>query len=396
MVVPSRLVKRACFHWSASKSSNMTRMATDGLQPAATAKDLSLGPKMSHWPLLDKEKLLYKKGQEIFVRAHWPSRPFSRYDNEFNVCSMNQDAAEEYRRERDALSPLERSIKYPPLPGLGIGHPKFRMRVLEEVQAGVGHSAQLLRVSVEGALSGQRLLAKIFDPLLDADLDNHWHETDNDPFIHADFGYLNECEAYQKLHHLQGSTVPKFYGSYTFATPIVTQVERDMRMILLEFIDGISLDRLDPPSLSQRTRQNILRQVIITESIVHHAEGIDQNDCAPRNFMARCSKAASLADPNLQVVLVDFAFAKFAQSSEPRARLPTSPLMRWNDECSGPPWSFSDWIDWDWQPWLRDTFLGSADFAPVTPEMRDYWESDADQETPAQRQDEASGSAETT
>ncbi|PGH28953.1 hypothetical protein GX50_08299 [[Emmonsia] crescens] len=47
-----------------------------------------------------------------------------------------------------------------------------------------------------------------------------------------------------------------------------------------------------------------------------------------------------------------------------------SPLLRWN-QAWGFWHAFDEWIDWDWQAWLEDTYAGTR--SSITDHMRSIW-----------------------
>jgi hypothetical protein len=82
------------------------------------------------------------------------------------------------------------------------------------------------------------LVAKVFDPL-------YWDENggSSDPFCCMDRLYTHESHAYEAVKGLQGLEIPRYYGSYSISLPISpgSQQNREVRMILIEFINGPSM-----------------------------------------------------------------------------------------------------------------------------------------------------------
>ncbi|KAJ8098149.1 hypothetical protein POJ06DRAFT_145796 [Lipomyces tetrasporus] len=171
--------------------------------------------------------------------------------------------------------------------------------------------------------------------------------------------------AYKALSVLQGSTIPIYYGSYSLELPAEGTV-RSVRLILMEFVPGTSMQQLNPSDFSQLERQVIMNAVIDAESLVY-THNVRHSDIHPRNILV-LSTATTTYDR--RVVVVDFGKADVGRSPcpidpEEEARylpgVPISPLLRWNVAW----WHhvqtyFRKWIDWDWQPWLEDNY-GSID-----------------------------------
>ena len=308
--------------------------------------------------LFDRGSSIYYSGKEIDVFAHTAPRPYPRREREFNIAGMGSEIAN-YKRERETMPPLERSQKRPPLPGGPVNSQPLRLRILEPIVAGADCHAQLMRAQAEGKFGSKELLAKIFDPMLDRDLHSPWDQTENDPFLYADYVYSRETAAYERLGSLWGSRVPTFYGSYTFPVEVAPRVHRDMRMILMEYVGGVCLSALRPARLSQQARQNILRQVIITESLAYE-EGVEHDDVSPRNFLIRSSSADCFTDINLMVAMLDFECANLMDPKDGSSSPSPSPPSRWAETD----WNAHDffaegWIDWDWRPWVSDLFAKS-------------------------------------
>ena len=64
--------------------------------------------------------------------------------------------------------------------------------------------------------------------------------------------FKNESRAYFQLQRLQGQCIPEFYGTSTFDTDSLNKMSpgilTEVPGILIQFIDGITIDELDPDS----------------------------------------------------------------------------------------------------------------------------------------------------
>ncbi|KAK9239598.1 hypothetical protein V1525DRAFT_397871 [Lipomyces kononenkoae] len=303
---------------------------------------------------IPKPFLPYYPGQQFTVVSHDPPEPTTYR------CNLNIHTA----RERESKHPLERCILHPPLPG-SIGVTTVYLRIVESVRLGDNHSAQVAKVQVERVIPHESssppvdtpLIAKFYDPLY------FDHEQDDvDPFLCVDRHYSHEVAAYNALSDLQGSTIPRYYGSYSLELPAEATV-RSVRLILMEFIPGASMRQLNPCDFSQLQRQVIMKAIVDAESLVY-THNVRHRDIHPRNILVLNTATAPY---ERRVVVIDFGIADIGRSPVPGdpesdakylPGVPISPLLRWNvawwpyffQPC------FSEWIDWDWQSWLERNY----------------------------------------
>ncbi|ODH20502.1 hypothetical protein ACO22_05865 [Paracoccidioides brasiliensis] len=123
----------------------------------------------------------------------------------------------EGHRERESTHPVDRCMLHPPLPGL-TGKGTIRLKVDGPVRTGDQHSAQLVTVHMvdktpeisDSIPTDKYLVAKLYDPLY------FDHEQDDvDPFRYTDLAYSHETAAYRLLCPLEGTVIPRYYGSFT-------------------------------------------------------------------------------------------------------------------------------------------------------------------------------------
>ncbi|KAL1852201.1 hypothetical protein Plec18167_006015 [Paecilomyces lecythidis] len=221
-------------------------------------------------------------------------------------------------------------------------------------------------------IKNTRIVAKVYDPLYTED-DGYTNQ-----FHLADIHYMHEVKAYAALSKFQASKIPKYYGSYTLSILVENQqTERQVRLILLEFIPGMSMASAKPEDYSQSTRKQIMKTIVefetdlYTRDLVHH-------DMHPRNVMIRPELHSSNPE-EVKVIFIDFADVEFSRirnksyGVKEESLLPKtyiSPLLRWHcahSRCS----EFEEWIDWDWQPWLEKEFEDTA--ATITERMREVF-----------------------
>ena len=223
-------------------------------------------------------------------------------------------------------------------------------------------NAQLLIVLVCGTtpespklLPGKRLIAKVFDPLF-----VKTERGDVNPIRLTDKHYTHEVATYQTLCDLQGTKIPRFYGSFTWEVPVWEQrhVSRTVRLILLEFLPGISMAEANAKRFSIQTQQNIIKKIIDLETDIF-ARGIHLADLSPRNVMMTDSKNPT----TLQ--FLDFGDALFFD----RDRENVSPLLRWADGDLVVPFGY-DWLnDWDceYESWFESQLAETT--TPESPKI---------------------------
>lgn len=273
------------------------------------------------------------------------------------------------------LHPIGRCLRYPPLPGK-YGPLSLELEVCDRVRIFDQHNAQLVVVEiltadpqVKGLSQGQRVAAKLYDPMYIDDDD-----FTIDPFLDANEAYAHEVAAYEALSGFQGSMIPQYYGSYSLELPIEPAKTRSVRLILIELIHGSSLMNCNSP---QPAVQKIMKSLIEIETSVY-ARNIRLRDAHPRNVIV-----TKHADGQTRAVFIDFGKMEFdsgaraAQGRYSSFQLPSdnyvSPLLRWHN-ANKLNSAFNYKIHWDWQPWLEAEFSQTA--ASITPGMQEFFLSD--------------------
>ena len=224
-----------------------------------------------------------------------------------------------------------------------------------------------------GLAKGERVVAKIYDPLYFDD-DGYLN-----PFLCVDMNYTHEVATYTALSDLQGSVIPKYYGSFTLDIPVRPSTTRCVRLILIEFILGLPMQDASPERFSQLARQQIIKAVVDFETMLY-AQDIVHRDLHPRNIMLTNTDTHK----ERRAVFIDFGHVRFGRISHypnypvaesaffPKTYI--SPLLRWHG-AHRPAFKFGDWVDWDWQPWLEEQYGHTA--ASITKEMRNLFLSDS-------------------
>jgi serine/threonine protein kinase len=304
-----------------------------------------------------KPPLPYNNGSHLSLRSHQPPAPTTF------ECRVDPKSG----HERQTMSPLDRCLIHPPLPGKD-GQDTAKLVITQTIRAGDAHCAQVVAVRVKSSSSGNLprdtdLVAKIYDPLyFDHDQD------DADPFRCIDHDYSHEAAAYEALSSLQGLIIPKYYGSFSIEikTPASANSFRTVRLILVEFIPGRSMRELKPKNLARPYRQAIMKAVIDAESLIY-THNVLHKDIRPANVII-CDSTQKR-----DVVIIDFGKCVLGRHDLPqyhKEHLPgvsISPLLRWHK----PKGEFRPWIDWNWAAWLDHVYEPTR--ASITDHMRSLW-----------------------
>ncbi|GAD96612.1 conserved hypothetical protein [Paecilomyces variotii No. 5] len=307
----------------------------------------------------------YVQGQQFTVRSHIPPPPTPLKPG----CCLESDSG---RLEREKLHPVDRCLLHPPLPGSD-GVLKVDFKITRPLRVGSNHHrTQLVVVNIvkthvpaKDLHEGKTLVAKVYDPLYAADEDNYVN-----PFLVADKNYTHETAAYRKLADVQGSLIPRYYGSFSLEIPTKRQQPRYVRLILIEFIPGSSMLDIDPGNLSQSHRQLIMKSIIDFTTLLYTRDMVHQ-DLFQRNILV-----INAGSDEQMVVFIDFGDMRFTRTiyAEPELEARAfpgtyvSPLLKWH-KAHGRTSEFKNWIDWDWQSWLEAEYGHTR--ATITKEMQD-------------------------
>jgi serine/threonine protein kinase len=123
----------------------------------------------------------------------------------------------------------------------------------------------------------------------------HHHETLS--------SFHTECRAYRQLRPIQGICIPKFYGMTLFdaTSELPHNVDINVPGILIEFIDGVSLNDIDLNApISTRNPHLAEAAFVCLDELMKH--GVSHNDVRLANII--CNEAG-------RVWLIDFAICNF-------------------------------------------------------------------------------------
>lgn len=291
-----------------------------------------------------KPELPYVVGNCLKARPRTPQPP----DNDnFPGCKF-KCGDERERHEMNTVDPFHRCLLHPPWPGkTEAGVVEFK--VVDWVRAGDPNTAQVVVVRILNSTldlpTDIDILAKVYDPLY-----NNHLQPNADIFRYTDLCYRRESAAYKHLADLQGNIIPKYYGSFTLSLPGDGNISRDVRLILLEIVPGQSMDRLDPSSLIQTERQEIMKAVVDSERAVY-AHGVINRDIYPRNILL----PPDPSDRDCRAIIVDFGISAIISNKRMVHPLPgntpTAPPFHCLDD-----YNFWEWVDWDWDAWINEEY----------------------------------------
>ena len=171
----------------------------------------------------------------------------------------------------------------------------------------------------------------------------------------AEKDYTIEVEAYSKLHEssFAGEIMSKYYESWLLDVPIYHNCRyhrRTVRMILLKHVQGTPMNTIDPESLSEEERENIMFRLIEAHSDLLFA-GLRHDDLEPRNVIIS-TKDPTTTGSELRVRIVDLARSNVLDLwlwDE------SNPSFEWWIQSS---WSELGWLpqreeasEWMWRMW---------------------------------------------
>ena len=261
------------------------------------------------------------------------------------------------------------SVASKPLPCEDLGE-TAALTVIGEftVGDGYGRGGGSQVVTCERRGQNEPLVAKIYDPLYYPFADDDFPHIPNDVVARAEHDFAQESAAYSQLdERLGGNLIPKFHGSWLLHIPL-KQLERPVRLILLELVEGVPLDTIDPKLHTKEERLRVLALAMEAAVRLEFA-GVRHDDIAPRNII--CSDKNLLAE-DLRVKIIDFNFVTIlpllgADAPCKSEELPESPLKQfWENRPSEMrQWVPDGWGLPEWNRWLKERWGGSKSFKPV-------------------------------
>lgn len=210
-------------------------------------------------------------------------------------------------------------------------------------------------------------MAKIFDPLYYRFYDDEGWGFKEDVVAQADSDYSIEAAAYRELSgsEVEGNVTPMYYGSWTMDVPFSEEEEeeddrafsrqeescdgqgkvrghtREVRMILLEYVEGTIMLSMNPALLSQQARDNILVKAIEASTNIKYC-GVRHDDVSPRNIII-CGSDTDLENPALRICYIDFN-----QSAVIRIVYDRDPLEQYRNPLFSCLREANMWRKWGW------------------------------------------------
>jgi hypothetical protein len=252
--------------------------------------------------------------------------------------------------------------------------------------------ARVMLVKCDTINNGKLLFAKAYDPLF-YPRNRRYHSWFGEALERAELEFKREVSAYSALKDFWGKEVPYFYGSYLLELrvnyPDYEEDTRSFPLILTEYLEGgewmhnmtqtwfndaLSIDTESPAGnqVWEQFKKDTMVKVITTESKIFQ-RGINHRDCRPANIYIITNHETRMVT---RLVINDFGQMEM-QDLPYLARY--SPLLRWQHAMlrtveflypviTDDGFTTDAWIDWPWEPFLREHWLGSTDYFPVDPD----------------------------
>lgn len=314
----------------------------------------------------------YVEGRDLEIRAHKASPPFGEDYPDYS-------GVRDYASQRDLRTKtlVELCLEHPPMDGETAWEtPPRNLQIIRHIRVGNNSGAQVVICHLDH--DDHEYAAKIYDPLYYGFSDRIWPGTPRDVADEADKDYCREVAAYLEINdQFGGKEIPKYYGSWTFQIPLDlpdTRRVRDVRLILMEYIEGDTMSEIDPLIYPEGARLGAIARVMEAFSRITFA-GVLHGDIAQRNVMVCRGAAGNTID---RVVLIDFNYAvvtrldnfELLYDYRPKpAEKPANPMSLWD---SGSLYStFGDWFPASWKmmptplcEWLFQLWGKSEEFLP--------------------------------
>ncbi|KAF2790843.1 hypothetical protein K505DRAFT_200074, partial [Melanomma pulvis-pyrius CBS 109.77] len=249
-----------------------------------------------------KTPLPYTVNTVITVNRHDPPAPFRLY---YSTLSYPHGEIENETK-------LSWCLTHAPKSGVTHEDEALTFRIARELRTGHEVGAQIV-------LTDSGHVAKIYDPLYYNFYGNEEWRFKEDVVTQADSEYSMEAAAYQELSgsEVEGSVTPRYYGSWTMTfsrqkdsrdgQSEVRGRTREVRMVLLEYVEGTTMSRMNPKLISQKARDNIIVKIIEAETDISFC-GVRHDYLYPSNIII-CGSDTDLESPALRICYVDFAIS---------------------------------------------------------------------------------------
>ena len=321
----------------------------------------------------DKPDLPYRPGLRLSIRRHVPIPPFGHCYSTEQPVRYECDKQESYYMKLTDWALFYPPSTSPPHPDPAV----VGLQIIDEIACKDGRGAQVVRCRLD--TEPERILvAKIYDAFYYSYVSHQGGPAD--VTSKADLDYSHEAAAYEALRdaNVDGQVVLKYYGSWTFDVPVPEALRaldtpypidptRPVRMVLMEWIDGISLEKLEVDDKAAKTIAPEIRLEILAKAMenmcVIKSIGVKHNDFASRNVVV--SPATGWTMARLPAVyIIDFNIADLTRSPyytrrdvppplpmNPRYAFRNHPPFGWwvpRQYRRGKP--FNGWLNSRWRP----------------------------------------------
>jgi len=255
----------------------------------------------------------------------------------------------------DDVSQLDWCLAHPPATGRTHSTEIRCINILETIRIGENHGAQIV-------LTADGYVAKLYDPLYYPFQNPSYPEEKVNVTDAADKDYIREAAAYSELlgTSLEGSIMPRYYGSWTLDIPVTLDAQthlREVRMIILEHVPGTLMHGVDPATITYEERENIMIKLIEADIELRFA-GVRHGDLEPRNvILSLPDSSTTYADPNLRLCIIDYGLCTLSKDRGLKGPAPQlyNPLHYWTGCESWSQWGWSpgkeEAIEWMWSTW---------------------------------------------
>lgn len=346
---------------------------------------------------------LYPLGKTLRLHSHAPCRPFSRdsypepYDDDATYRNA-KDLADltpedivytKASRERDNTS------EGPPFAEKYFNvSDQTTLRILDTTATGLGKGSQVVLCEVQRPPSKYwaamgwhddkfptKVIAKIYDPLY---YPTRWFLDGRrlDTVSFADKAYAHEAACYIEIHGHRGEyqiideMTPNFYGTFSITHTDSKLRSREVRIVLLEYIEGTSMR--DLCRIRRRNGQSILvpgkklkaddmdERLRIFGRMMHGAVslekiGIFHHDLDPNNILI--ANGGEVDSVN-RVVIIDFdespvrRYSKLGPHIAQELSKPLHPVYRYGIRTFA---AFGGWIPLEWLAYAGKDMRTSVD-----------------------------------
>lgn len=245
-------------------------------------------------------------------------------------------------------------------------------QVLDEITVGEGlgrgSGPQVFTCKKQGQDS--LFVAKVYDPLYYPFATDDFPDIPIDPVARAEHAFALETAAYIQLVGRHSSDLtPKFHGAWILYLPL-KHVHRPVGFILLEHVEGMPLNTLNPQEYTTEQRLAVLALAMEIDVELHFA-GVIHNDLAARNII--CPGNDFLAN-DFRVKMIDFDKATVFSALKGQAPCESESLPQSHIEAfwNGQPNEMQEWLPdgWyndnkKWNQWLLSRWGNSSRYRQV-------------------------------